>query len=217
LAARRYAERHGDAGRRTGLRGSGAALGEALFERILSGRSGALLSTHRHEDTWSFVRHDDGRIHLAIPELLAQVRDLGSEPDAPDGDLPMVLVAGERRSYNANTIFRDPAWRKQDPDGALRVHPADAARLGLSSGAAARVTSRRGVVEVRVKVCDTVREGMVTLPHGYGTDYPGDGGERRRAGPAVNDLTEAGHRDPIAATPLHKFVRVRVEPAAAPE
>ena len=41
---------------------------------------------------------------------------------------PQVLIAGERRSFNANTIFRDPRRRKGDPQGALRIHPQDAAR-----------------------------------------------------------------------------------------
>ena len=57
----------------------------------------------------------------------------------------------------------------------------------------------------------TLRRGMVTLPHGYGLDYPqGDG--RRTHGPSVNELTEARHRDPLTATPFHKHVRVRITP-----
>ena len=64
-----------------------------------------------------------------IPELLDELEGLRDELDAPaDPEFPFVLSAGERRSGTANTIFRDPAWRKQDRDGALRVHPHDAGR-----------------------------------------------------------------------------------------
>jgi hypothetical protein len=36
-------------------------------------------------------------------------------------------------------------------------------------------------------------------------------------GPRINLLTRAGNRDPIAGTPYHKHVRVRLEPAALEE
>lgn len=216
MASQLYAWQHADAVRRTGLSGRGPALGEALFDRILRSRSGSLLSTHLYEDTWKLVRHRDGRVHLAIPELLGELRELSAptataNPDH-DAEYPLVLIAGERRAYNANTIFREPAWRRNDPEGALRIHPADAERLGLADGARARCESRRGAVEVRILRCDTVREGVVTLPHGYGIASPdGTGtGTAHGRGPAVNQLTETRHRDPVAATPYHKHVPVRL-------
>jgi anaerobic selenocysteine-containing dehydrogenase len=214
-AAHAYVRNHADAVRRTGLAGEGAELGEALFARILDSPSGALLSAHRHEDCWSFVRHSDGRVHLEVPEMLDALRALDGEPESADAtEFPLVLIAGERRSYNANQIYRDPAWRKTDPDGALRVHPDDARRLGLEDGGLAVCESARGRITVRVKSDDAVQPGVVTLPHGYGQDYPDANGERRVVGPIVNELTDAGHRDPITATPYHKHVRVRVRPTA---
>jgi len=215
-AAHAYTQRHGDAVRRTGLAGRGADLGEALFARLLDSPSGALFSTHRYEDTWSLVRHADGRIHLELPEMLEALGALVHEK-APAGlsDFPLVLIAGERRSYNANQIYRDPGWRKTDPEGALHVHPEDARRLGLGDGSLAICESSRGRIEVRVAHTDTLRPGVVTLPHGYGMDYPDASGERRTSGPVLNLLTDAAHRDPITATPYHKHVRVRLRPAGA--
>jgi len=213
FAAHRYAERHPEAVRRTGLRGSGPALGEALFRRILEGESGALLSTHEPDDAWRLVRHGDGRIHLDVPEMLAQLRALAHEPETEAAERPFVLIAGERRAYNANQIYRDPRWRKTDPDGALEIHPDDAARLGLPDGGRALCESERGALEVRVRHNRGVRPGVVTLPHGYGGDYPGEDGTRTRSGPLLNVLTSAMHRDPITATPYHKHVRVRLRPA----
>lgn len=216
-AAHAYARRHADAVRRTGLEGRGADLGEALFARILGSPSGALLSTHRHAEVWAFVRHADGRVHLEVPELLEALRALAGEPEPPGAaEFPLVLVAGERRSYNANQIFRDPAWRKSDPDGALHVHPDDARALGLADGGRAICESARGRIEVRVALTDALRRGVVTLPHGYGADYPDGRGGRRVIGPVVNELTDAAHRDPLTATPYHKHVRVRLRPIEAP-
>jgi anaerobic selenocysteine-containing dehydrogenase len=216
FTAHEYARRHAAAVRRTGLSGTGAALGEALFERILTSPSGALLSTHEYEDTWRLIRHADGRIHLEVPEMLKALRALHEEPDpsAASPEYPFVLIAGERRAYNANQIYRDPAWRKTDPDGALHIHPEDARGLGLAEGGLALCESARGTVTVRVHLTDAIRPGVVSLPHGYGMEYSDGSGGRRRNGPAVNLLTESSHRDPLTATPYHKHVRVRLRPAA---
>ena len=51
-----------------------------------------------------------------------------------------VLSAGERRSFTANTIIRDPSWRRKDAKGALRISPQDAESLGLSETTTAVVT-----------------------------------------------------------------------------
>ncbi len=61
-----------------------------------------------------------------------------------------------------------------------------------------------------------MRSGQVALPHGYGQDYPGADGERRNNGPRVNWLTDSGNRDPIADTPHHKHVPVRLERRPTP-
>lgn len=57
-------------------------------------------------------------------------------------DFPIVLAAGQRRSFTANTVFRDNTWRKRDPQGALRVSPHDAEQLGLSDGVLAQITTQ---------------------------------------------------------------------------
>jgi len=121
-----------------------------------------------------------------------------------------VLIAGERRAYNANTIYRSPEWRKKDPEGSLSMHLDDADRLGLSDGDRALCRSSRGEVEVIVARSDTLRRGVVTLPHGYGMSY----GDKGQNGPYLNRLTDGKHRDPIAGTPFHKHVPVAISSLA---
>ena len=98
-------------------------------------------------------------------------------------DFPLVLCAGERRSFTANTIIRDSTWRKRDSDGALRVSPADASRHGLSTGSQARIVTSRGSVVVSIEVTDIMQPGHVSLPNGMGPDEPADG-ETQRVGVA---------------------------------
>jgi anaerobic selenocysteine-containing dehydrogenase len=128
-----------------------------------------------------------------------------------------VLAAGQRRMFNANQIFRDPAWRRDDPDGALLINAGDLERLGASDGEWIAVRSRAGTLVARCKVDDSLRQGQLALPHGYGQSYPAHDGERLSNGPRINLLTDSHHCDPIAATPYHKHVTVRLERLSASE
>jgi hypothetical protein len=120
-----------DSVRRAGFEGEGLELGERLFDAVLASPSGVRFTVDEYEDSWRRVRTEDGRFHLAIPELLDELATL-DEPPAADPAYPFVLSAGERRSFTANTIFRDPTWRKRDP-ARLRLHPAGA-RIGVADG-----------------------------------------------------------------------------------
>ncbi len=207
-SAHMFAKRNPDAVRRAGI--SGADLGESLFNKILDSQSGLLFSRHRYDDTMSFVRHSDRKINLAIPELLTQLANLPTSPDSEtESEFPFVLMAGERRSYNANTIYRNPAWRKSDPDGDMQIHPADAEKLGLADGDTAQVQSSTGTITVRVQLSTDILPGVLSLPHGYGLSYPKNG-EQVTTGPQINDLTSADHCDEISKTPFHKGVSVRI-------
>ncbi len=210
-AAHLFAMQNPDSLRRAGFTGEGFEPGEHLFEAILGSPSGVVFSVDDYDDSWSRIR--GARLNLAIPELLDELATLDAEtaPGAT-GDFPFVLSAGERRAYTANTIFRDPAWRKEDAAGSLRISPQDASRLGLATGGRARVTTKRGSVEVPVEVSETMQAGHVSLPNGLGVDFPGLGA-RSLAGVPPNELTASEDRDKFAGTPWHKHVAARVEAA----
>jgi anaerobic selenocysteine-containing dehydrogenase len=159
----------------------------------------------------------DKKVSLHIEEMFSELNSLADEAtmaDDIDGntEYPFILMAGERRSYNANQIFRTPDWRKTDKDGAMRVHSDDLAQLGLQDKDKAVCRSEVGQIEVLLMQDDTVQPGMVTLPHGYGMLYSNSKGQLMQNGPAVNELTSAAHCDPIAKTPYHKHVAVAIEP-----
>ena len=210
-ASRFFVGRHAAAVRRAGVRDRGAGLGEALFSRILESPSGAIISEHEYPDVFAMIRHADGKIHLEVPEMLDELEELAAERVGREDEFPLVLIGGERRSYNANTIIRENDWRRSDGDGALKIHATDAVALGLESGGLAVCESRRGRVEVRVEITDELEPGVVSLPHGYGLDHSEDG----RSGPRLNELTESAHCDGVAKTPFHKHIPVRVRPVSA--
>jgi anaerobic selenocysteine-containing dehydrogenase len=196
-----------------GFTGDAFTAGERLFEAVLNNPSGVVFSSEDYADSWRRVRHPQGKINLAIPELLAELAQLPSEPPR-HSDFPFILSAGERRSGTANTIYRNPAWRKRESDAGLRVNPSDAARLGLRDGDHARLSTRRGSAEVTVEVSDMMQPGHISLPNGLGVAYDAGGGQMQQAGVPPNELTATEDRDFLAGTPWHKHVPARLEAVA---
>ena len=192
--------------------GSGPDAGERLFDAIVDSPSGVVFTDDTWEETWRRIKTDDGLVHVEIPELLVELAELASEtPPGDDPEWPLLLSAGERRSFTANTILRDPAWRKKDLDGALRVSPADAERIGLASGDVAKLSTKRSHAVVTVAVDDTVQTGHISLPNGFGLDHV-EGGARTKTGVGTNEFTASEDRDPWAGTPWHKTTPARLEP-----
>jgi anaerobic selenocysteine-containing dehydrogenase len=193
---------------------AGFADGEALFDAILNSPSGVVITDDEYDASWRRMRTDDGLVHLVVPELLSDVATLSvtSPSWLDDPEWPFILSAGERRSFTANTIIRDPAWRKKDPAGALRLAPADAAALGVVDGDSVRVTTPRGSAVAVAEVNDRMQPGHISLPNGMGLDHPSaESGETVVTGVAPNELTGSFDRDPFAGTPWHKSVPARLE------
>ena len=214
-AAQTLAASEPESVRRAGFEGEGPALGDALFDAILNRPEGVVITSDPYQRSFDRIGTDNGRIELLIPELLQELADLIDEAPRPKNDaFPFILAAGERRTSTANTIYRDPAWRKKDRSGSLRISPGDAARLGVEDGSRVRVTTKRGSVETTAEVNDTLRDGHVTLPNGFGLEYPDENGVRVVHGAAPNELTSSEDRDWIAGTPWHKHVRAQVEALA---
>jgi formate dehydrogenase len=197
------------------VRRAGHADGNALFEAILSSRSGVTFTVHEYSDDWALITHPDHRIAVEMPEMLDEIRALRTARTAlTSAEFPMVLSAGERRAYTANDILRDPTWRKKDTDGALRISVEDAGAIGVVDGGRARITTAAGSAEASVEISDAMLPGHVSLPNGYGLDYVDEDGRSTTPGVAPNALTSTQWRDAYAGTPWHKHVPVRIEAVA---
>ena len=204
-----FAMREPDALQRAGFDGELLDRGEALFDAIVERHSGLVFASDEYANSWKRLGNEQ-RIRLDIPDLLEELHVLASESTGlTSPEYPFLLMAGERRDYSANTIYRDPGWRRKDPEGALRMCPEDAERLGVASGDQARITTRGGSALSRVAVTPRMQPGHVSLPNGFGLDNE-DGS---RSGVAVNELTSLDACDRFAGTPHHKIVPARIEAA----
>lgn len=185
------------------------ALANVLFDAIVQSPSGVVVS----RGEWSEVRigTGDGKAQLALDDMLEAADALRDGPASPDEAWPFVLSAGERRAFTANTILRDPHWRKKDATGSLRMAPDDAASLGVAAGDAVKLTTKRGSAIVIVEVSGMMQPGHVSLPNGTGLASVEDHDDGGVGGIAPNELTASEDRDPYVGTPWHKHVLARIE------
>ena len=205
--AARFASQHGPSMARAGFTGPLPVAANALFDAVLDSPSGVVYSRDTWEDVLERVKAPNGRIELALDDLLEELASLRAASALTDAEFPFVLSAGERRSFTANTIIRNPAWRKKDASGALRISPADAADFSVSTGDSLRLSTLRGSAVVSVEVSESMQTGHISLPNGMGTGSDDDG----RGGISPNELTAAEDRDRFVGTPWHKSVPARLE------
>lgn len=190
----------------------GMMMGEEIFRSVLDHPEGVWVGRSDVKNFWDELKTEDKRINILIPELEQMVKSLEPKTEETaltlDGKFPLVLAAGRHMDYNANTIMRDPAWLDGKSNACvLMMSPSDADKSGLTNGQNVRVVTQAGSEEIMLQITDTVRAGHVIMPHGFGLIHAGV-----KNGANVNRLTKNTNRDPIAATPLHRFVPCRVEP-----
>jgi len=98
----------------------------------------------------------------------------------------------------------------------LQVSQHDAARIGLKSGGAARVTSRVGSVIAPVEVTEDLMPGVVSLPHGWGHDVEESQQSvaKLHAGVNTNALTDDRAYDQASGTAVLFGTPVTIEPVS---
>jgi anaerobic selenocysteine-containing dehydrogenase len=95
------------------------------------------------------------------------------------------------------------------------MNPTEAARLELADGQQVVIRSRTGTLEAPLQVTDEIREGVVSLPHGYGHGRDGTWLRVANANPGVciNDITDHRLLDELSGTSVMNGVPVTVEAA----
>ena len=100
-----------------------------------------------------------GRNHAALPALPDQVGVI----EAADPAHPFRMIAPPARSF-LNTSFNNlPSGIAREGAPAVRVHPADLARLGLEAGVRVRLGNDRGSVVLAAQAFDGVQPGVLVV------------------------------------------------------
>lgn len=193
----------------------GPALGEAIFQAVLDHPQGTFVG-ECDPGTWDqfqFIATEDGRINLDVPEMAAWLKEIepATETEGLRQDetvFPLIMSSGRHWDVNANTQMRDPEWNKGKRACTLTMHPQDAGKYGLSEGQMVKVVTEAGEETIELEVTEMTRPGYTVMPHGFGLVHQG-----KTYGANANRLAKNTHRDRIAGTPFHRYIRCRVEAA----
>ncbi len=79
----------------------------------------------------------------------------------------------------------------------MEINPIDSGKLGIKHGEMLRVSSRRGTIDIKARVTDRIRNGLVFIPMHYHE--------------AAANLLTIDALDPIVKIPELKVCAVRVE------
>ena len=162
------------------------------------------------------LRTASGRIELTpepitrdVPRLVAA---LGRTPSGPD---ELVLIGRRQLSSNNSWMHNLAPLVRGSNTCTVQVHPVDADRLGLRDGGEAVVRSRAGSVTVPVEVTNSVRPGVVSIPHGWGHSSQGTRTEVASAHAGVNSNVLADDLlvDALTGTAVLNGIPVTVTPA----
>nr|WP_198008580.1 nitrate reductase [Leptospira terpstrae] len=140
----------------------------------------------------------------------AKIFDISPEDtsEKTSEEYPFILTTGRIRDQ-WHTMTRTGKVQKlmeHKSEPYLEIHPEDATRIEIIDGGIAEVSNERGVVRVRAKITDTIKQGTVFLPMHWGKKNKND--ESR-----ANNLTSKSF-DPFSKQPGFKISAVQVKPYA---
>jgi len=154
-----------------------------------------------------------GKIELAPEPILADVPRLTAELTRPTDGL---LLIGRRQLGSNNSWMHNLAPLVRGSNRCtMQLHPTDAARIGLTDGGLAQVSSRTGKIQILVEVTDAIRPGVVSIPHGWGHDLDGvrTAVATAHAGVNTNLLADDRLLDALSGTAVLNGIPVEVAPA----
>ncbi len=183
------------------------------------------LSYHRLKNEGSFQWPVPHTSHSGTPrlfeDLIFYTSDKKAHFNAPqsiyntsektDNDFPLILNTGRVRDqwHTRTKTGKVKRLLTHIPEPFLEINMVDAYLRKLKDGDVALIKSRRGEVQVKIKVSTDIREHVVFLPMHWGKVLNNDFG---RANNLTNDLV-----DPISKEPDFKYCAVQVEKYVKPK
>jgi anaerobic selenocysteine-containing dehydrogenase len=158
------------------------------------------------------LRTPSGRIELSPPQFIADIARLEKSIELHDAS-QMLLVGRRELKSNNSWMHNIAVLTKGSLACTAQLHPDDAQRIGVATGDEVRITSRVGHIEIPVEVTDSVTQGVVSVPHGWGHDMAGTQMDvaRRKAGVNSNILSDDKAMDPLSGNAVLSAIPVTVE------
>ena len=123
------------------------------------------------------------RLQIAAPVMIAELEGIAAQRSAAvataaattmapligdEGGGLRLLMVSRREHALYNSVAHDlPALRRRLPHNPAHLNPVDAARLGVVDGATVEIASSVGRIRAVVHLAADVREGVVSIAHGF--------------------------------------------------
>ena len=133
----------------------------------------------------------NGRLQLVPTDLIAPA-------EMPDDKYPYILTTGRllEHWHTGAMTRRAETLDALEPEAVVHIHPREARQKNLKGGQLVRVETRRGQIELKLRIDRDVAEGMLFIPFCF-------------AEAPVNFLTNP-QLDPIGKIPEFKFCAARL-------
>ena len=134
-------------------------------------------------------------------EPLAKFNVLPEYMKEENEEYPICCMTGARKVMYFHGRYRNiPELKRAVPKGYIEMHPNEAKKYDVKTDDMVRVTSRKGSIDIAVKVMHekAIYPGSVQITHGF-------------ADCNVNYLTNDDYRDPITGFPSLKSICVKIE------
>ncbi|MEN9553128.1 MAG: hypothetical protein RLY24_723, partial [Actinomycetota bacterium] len=158
------------------------------------------------------LRTASGKIEIAPTQLLDDMKRLHASLTTP-AQHDIVLVGRRELKSNNSWMHNINVLTKGSLSCTAHVHPEDAQRFGITDGATIRIKSRVGEIEIPAEVTDAVRQGVVSVPHGWGHGVPGTqmAVAAAKAGVNSNILTDDKEIDPLSGNAVLNAIPVTLQ------
>ena len=125
--------------------------------------------------------------------------------ELPDRKYPYMLTTGRMMfHWHTGTMTRRSYKLDQEvPTAYVEMNPEDAKRIGVNGDRRVRVRSRRGEIQINVRITERIQPGLIFIPFHF-------------AEAAANTLTNAA-LDPIAKIPEYKVCAVQIQAVPSEE
>lgn len=157
-------------------------------------------------------------LQLGDARMMHELGEVLSEGAAQRGDaaFPLRLLCRRANEFMNSVGQTIPALGAGEAQPPAYLHPLDLARLQIEPGDLIKVRSRHGHLLARAHADAGLREGLVSVVHGFGASLAHSGSAQQAQG-SVNRLIDMTERDPITGIPRMSAVPVAVEAADRPD
>ena len=159
----------------------------------------------------------DWPYHLQLGDatMLGQLQQVAARLDLPaatvgsvnatNGTIELLLVSRREHAVYNSVAHHLPALRRRRPYNPAYVNPLDAQRLGLEDGGDIEIESSAGTVNAVLQLAPDVREGVVSMAHGF--DPLAGGGQNASTAALVDDENDY---EPLSGLPRMSAIPVRL-------